>query len=69
MSNKYDQILERQQLVDRYNAMVFPLTAATVAIQHQFIDGSMAIPDAQAFVRVYEYKIRQLKRFSFDAPD
>lgn len=69
MSNKNDQILERQHLVDRYNAIVFPLTAATVAVQHQFIHGSMAVPDAQAFVRVYEYKIRQLKRFSFDAPD
>jgi hypothetical protein len=69
MLNKYDELCERQQLVDRYRASGVSFNAAASVAEHQFISGGMAMPDAQAFVRIYEYKIGLTKRFSFPAPD
>ena len=57
LEQQYDDVVQRQNLIDRFNALVGVPNKIVTKVQHDFIVGQIAAVDAHALVTLYEYTI------------
>jgi hypothetical protein len=57
LKQQYVDAIQRQNLIDRFNALVGVPNKIVTRMQHDFVLGQMAAADAHALVTLYEYTI------------